>query len=307
MPQRTLGADRGPALSSSIPGVSPPRVRTWRRGARLVDEVGPLAVLGAVIALVLILLAVVAPLIAAADPTTLNVLKKFRAPGQDGFLLGSDFFGRDLFSRLTWGGRTTLLAGALVIGLAAGVGIILGLLAGQVGGWTDEILMRLADAMLAFPSLVLAIAIASALGPGLTNALVAVTIAYTPQFMRVARGQARAIATQPFVEAARAVGVGPLTLLARHVAPNCVGPLGVQASLNLGGAILATASLGFLGLGVQAPTPEWGADVAASTVYMREAPWPALVPGLAIVLAVLAVNLVADGVVDRLNPKLRKR
>jgi peptide/nickel transport system permease protein len=271
------------------------------------DEVGPLAVLGALIALVLVVLALVAPVIAMPDPTAVNVLKKFRAPGQDEFLLGSDFFGRDLLSRMLWGGRTTLLGGAFVIGIAAGIGIPLGLLAGQVGGWTDEALMRLADAMLAFPSLVLAIAIASALGPSLTNALVAVAIAYTPQFMRVARGQARAVVAQPFVESARAIGAGPWALLARHVAPNCVGPLGVQASLNLGGAILATASLGFLGLGVQAPIPEWGADVAANTVYVREAPWPALWPGIAIVLAVFAVNLVADGVVDWLNPKLRHR
>lgn len=273
----------------------------------LMDEVGPLATFGALVAVLLVLLALLAPLIAPSDPSALRVANKFRAPGQDGFLLGSDFFGRDLLSRLLWGGRTTLLVGVSVIGISSGIGIPLGLLAGQVGGWVDEVLMRLADAMLAFPSLVLAIAIASVLGPSLTNAMVAVAIAYTPQFMRVARGQARAVAVLPFIEAARSVGVGPWGLLARHVAPNCFGPLAVQASLNLGGAILATASLGFLGLGVQAPTPEWGADVAASTVYVREAPWPALWPGLAIVLAVLAVNLLADGVVDWLNPKLRKR
>lgn len=274
---------------------------------RAIDDVGPLAVLGAVIASVLILAAVCAPLISPTDPTTVNVLKKFRMPGQDGFVLGTDFFGRDLLSRVMWGGRTTLFAGIVVIGIASSVGVTLGLLAGQVGGWVDEILMRLADAMLAFPSLVLAIAIASALGPSLTNAMLAIAIAYTPQFMRVARGQARAVAAQPFIESARAVGATPLALLTRHIAPNCIGPLGVQASLNLGGAILATASLGFLGLGVQAPTPEWGADVAASTVYIREAPWPSLVPGVAIVLSVLAVNLVADGLVDRLNPRLRRR
>jgi peptide/nickel transport system permease protein len=283
-----------------------PGPRPTARLRRLAGEIGGPAVFGIVLLAVLVLGVALAGLLAPSSPIALNVANKLRPPGA-GTLLGTDFFGRDILSRLLWGGQTTLLAGLLVIGLASVIGVPLGLLAGQRSGIVDEVLMRVADALLAFPTLVLAIAIASALGPSLQNAMLAVAIAYIPQFMRVARGQAKAIAALPYVESARAVGAGGGRLLLRHVAPNCLGPLAVQASLNLGGAILATASLGFLGLGVQAPTPEWGADVAANTVYIRESPWPALWPGLVIVLAVLAVNLMADGLVDYMNPRLRRR
>ncbi|MFN8525059.1 MAG: ABC transporter permease [Chloroflexota bacterium] len=261
---------------------------------------------GLVLTTLIAVLVVAAPLLAPAEPIQVNILKKFRPPGSE-FLLGSDFFGRDLLSRFLWGGQTTLLVGLGVIAAACLAGIPVGLLAGHARGWVDSVAMRLADAMLAFPSLVLAIAIASALGPSLTNAMLAVAIAYTPQFARMARGQALVVAALPFVEAAQAAGASGARILAWHVAPNCIGPLAVQASLNLGSAILATASLGFLGLGAQAPYPEWGADVAASTVYVRETPWPALWPGLGIVVSALAVNLLADGLVDWLNPRLRDR
>lgn len=293
------------AESVSI-GLPAPATRRAARLSRLAGDLGGPALLGIALLTLLIVAILLAGVLAPANPTAVNVAQKLRPPGV-GTLLGTDFFGRDIASRLLWGGRTTLLVGVLVIGLAGVVGVPLGLLAGQRGGLVDELLMRLADALLAFPSLVLAIAIASALGPSLQNAMLAVAIAYVPQFMRVARGQAQAVATLPYVEAARAAGASDSRLLFRHVAPNCLGPLAVQASLNLGGTILATASLGFLGLGVQPPAPEWGADVAANTVYIREAPWPSLWPGLAIILAVLAVNLMADGLVDYLNPRLRRR
>ena len=272
----------------------------------MLRALGPSAVAGLVLLCVVVVAALCAPLLAPRSPTSLDVLHKLQPP-LAGQLLGTDNFGRDVFSRLLWGGRTTLLVGVVVIGLAAAVGIPLGFMAGQFGGRLDNLLMRVADALLAFPSLVLAIAIASVLGASLNSAMLAVAVAYMPQFMRMARGQARAVTSLPFVEAARAAGSDHWRLMWRHIAPNCVGPLGVQASLNLGGAILATASLGFLGLGAQPPAPEWGADVAASTVYMRESPWAALWPGLAIVLSVLAVNLLADGLVDYLNPRLRQR
>lgn len=284
---------------------TPPR----RQVLALRDYAGGLGRLGAaglaVLAVVLVA-SLLAPVIAPSDPAALNMANQFQAPGH-GSLLGADFFGRDIWSRLLWGGRTTLAVGFLVILLASAIGVPLGLAAGQAGGGLDEVLMRLADGMLAFPSLVLAIAIASVLGPSLAHAMLAVAIAYVPQFMRVARGQARALVVRPYVEAARAAGAPEWRVLVRHVAPNSLAPLLVQASLNLSGAILATASLGFLGLGVQPPTPEWGADVAANTAYIRDTPWPALWPGLAIVVSTVAINLVADGLVDFLNPGLRRR
>jgi peptide/nickel transport system permease protein len=298
-------SDTATLLGTQPAGAAVAAGRRARR-VRRVAELGPLAIGGLVLLAVIVAAIALAPLLAPRSPTTIDVLHKLQPPS-GAALLGTDSFGRDVLSRVLWGGRTTLLIGVLVIAIAAGVGIPLGLLAGQSGGWLDDLMMRVADAMLAFPSLVLAIAIASVLGASLTSAMLAVAIAYTPQFARLARGQSLGVSAQPFVDAARAAGAGRWRLLARHVAPNCIGPLGVQASLNLGGAILATASLGFLGLGVQPPTPEWGADVAASTAYIRESPWAALWPGLAIVACVLAVNLVADGLVDYLNPRLRRR
>jgi peptide/nickel transport system permease protein len=193
-----------------------------------------------------------------------------------------------------------------VIGAAFVVGVPLGLLSGVAGGWVDNVLMRLVDAWLSFPTLVLAIALASALGPSLRNAMLAVTLTVIPQFARLARGQALSVGAMPYIEAARATGVGPARLTWRYVTPNSIGPLIVQATLSLGSAILATASLGFLGLGAQTPTSEWGADVAANTPYLREAPWVALAPGIAIMLTVLACNLVGDAIVDWLNPRTRK-
>jgi len=268
--------------------------------------VGRLSTAGLVILAAVLLAALLAPVLAPSDPAAITMANQFQAPGH-GSLLGADFFGRDIWSRLLWGGRTTLAVGFLVILLASAIGVPLGLAAGQAGHALDEVSMRLADGMLAFPSLVLAIAIASVLGPSLAHAMLAVAIAYIPQFMRVARGQAKAVVVRPYVDAARAAGATELRVLVHHVAPNSLAPLLVQTSLNLSGAILATASLGFLGLGVQPPTPEWGADVAANTAYIRDAPWPALWPGLAIVVSAVAINLVADGLVDFLNPSLRHR
>ena len=266
----------------------------------------PLAVLGFLLLIVLVAASLLAPWIAPYSPTKINVLDKFQSPSWS-HLFGTDFFGRDVFSRILYGGRNTLAVGGIVIGIAFAIGVPIGLISGVAGGHLDNLLMRIVDAWLSFPALVLAIALASILGASLRNAMIAVTITIIPQFARVARAEALRIRSMPYIEAARSTGIGEGRLIGRYVLPNCLGTLIVQATLNLGSAILATASLGFLGLGAQAPTPEWGADVAANTTYLRDAPWTALAPGFAIMLTVLACNLIGDAIVDWLNPRTRKQ
>ena len=193
-----------------------------------------------------------------------------------------------------------------MVGIAFGLGVPLGIVAGFRRGRFDAWLMRLVDAWLSFPTLVMAIALAAAFGPSLTNAMLAVAISMVPQFIRLARAQALAVASLPYVEAAQSLGAPEWRIVLRHILPNSLGPLLVQASLNLGSAILQTASLGFLGLGAQPPLAEWGADVAANTPYLRESPWVALAPGLAILVTVVGVNLLGDALVDWLNPRSRR-
>ncbi len=266
----------------------------------------PLAIAGLIILVVLAAGSLLAPWVAPANPYAVDVLAKLQPPSAEHWF-GTDFFGRDIFSRILYGGRNTLSIALLVVGIAFAVGVPIGLISGAAGGWVDQVLMRFVDAWLSFPSLVLAIALASILGANLRNAMIAVTITVIPQFARVARGEALRVRSMQYVEAARSTGVSTLRLIGRYIFPNCLGALVVQATLNLGSAILATASLGFLGLGAQTPTAEWGADVAANTAYLRDSPWASLAPGLAIMLTVLACNLVGDAIVDWLNPRLRKR
>ena len=265
----------------------------------------PLAALGLAMVSVILLGSLLAPILTPYGPIIIDIKHKLEAPSVL-HPLGTDFFGRDVLSRILYGGRNTLSIGVLVIGLAFIAGVPIGLLAGFVGGALDAILMRVVDAMLSFPALVLAIALAAALGPSLTNAMLAVALTLTPQFARVARGQALSVRAMPYIEAATCVGVSGFRALFYHVLPNSIGPLVVQATLSVGSAILQTASLGFLGLGAQPPMPEWGADVAANSQFLRESPWVAIFPGLAILLSVLALNLFGDALVDWLNPRTRK-
>ncbi|MBM3522337.1 MAG: ABC transporter permease [Alphaproteobacteria bacterium] len=263
-----------------------------------------LAAAGGAVLLAMLLAIAVAPALIAHGPIAIDMSRKLAAPSL-AHPLGTDFFGRDVLSRVLHGGRFTLAIGLGVVALAFVVGVAFGTLAGFAGGWIDMAIMRVVDAMLSFPSLVLAIALAASFGPSLSTAMLAVAITLAPQFARVARGQALAISVRPYVEAAIAIGVSTPRLLLRYVLRNGIGPLLVQASLALGSAILQTASLGFLGLGAQPPTPEWGADVAANMAYVREAPWVALAPGFAILLAVLSFNLIGDGLADWFNPRRR--
>ncbi|MBN9038878.1 MAG: ABC transporter permease [Rhizobiales bacterium] len=263
-----------------------------------------LAALGGAVLLLILAAIVFGPMVGPYSPTRLDVLNKLAAPSLQHWL-GTDSLGRDVFTRVLYGGRYTLAIGTGVVAIAFVVGVFFGTLAGYAGGVVDQVIMRIVDAMLSFPALVLAIALAAAFGPSLSNAMLAVAITLAPQFARVARSQALAISVKPYVEAAISLGLSDLRILWRYVFANGLGPLLVQASLSIGSAVLQTASLGFLGLGAQPPLAEWGADVSSNLQFMRESPWVALSPGMAILLVVLCFNLIGDSLADWFNPRRR--
>ena len=264
----------------------------------------PAAVGGLVVVTLFVLMAVLAPLLAPYDPikTSWTLIRK--APSWQHWM-GTDENGRDVFSRVMFGARASMMAGVISVGIAAGFGVPIGLLAGFAGGKTDMIIGRLVDAMLACPFLILAIALAAFLGPSLENAMVAIGITATPIFVRVARGATMDAATNDYVEAARALGNPPWRVALRHVLPNIVPPLMVQATLAIAGAIIAEASLSFLGLGQQPPAPSWGSMLNAAQRFLTQAPWLAIFPGAAIFLVVLSFNLVGDGLRDALDPRAK--
>jgi peptide/nickel transport system permease protein len=262
----------------------------------------PTAVFGAVVLLVVLVLAIGAPWIAPFDPlkTSWSLVRK--APSTLHWF-GTDEVGRDLLSRVIWGARASLSAGVIAVSIAVSLGVPLGMLAGYVGGWFDAVVGRLTDAMLAIPFLILAIALAAFLGPSLGNAMIAIGISATPIFVRLARGQVLAARAEDWVEAARAVGNSPARILLRHIFPNILPPVLVQATLAIAAAIIAEASLSFLGLGQQPPSPSWGSMLNTAQRFLTQAPWMAIFPGLAIFLTVLAFNLFGDGLRDALDPK----
>lgn len=264
----------------------------------------PAAVVGAVVILVFVLVAVAAPLVAPYDPTQTSWTLVRKAPSAAHWM-GTDENGRDVLSRVVFGARASLLAGVVSVLIAAGIGVPVGLMAGFLGGKTDLVIGRIVDAMLACPFLILAIALAAFLGPALTNAMIAIGVTAAPVFVRVARGATMDAATNEYVEAARALGNPPWRVALRHVAPNIVPPVLVQATLAIAAAIIAEASLSFLGLGQQPPAPSWGSMLNAAQRFLTQAPWLAIFPGAAIFVAVLAFNLVGDGLRDALDPRRR--
>jgi peptide/nickel transport system permease protein len=249
--------------------------------------------------------AVLAPLLAPHDPDTIDTARRLARPFTAGHPLGTDEFGRDLLSRLLYGARTSLVVGLAATVLAAAAGSTFGLLAGFVGRWVDQVVMRSIDTLMAFPYFLLAIAIIATLGPGLVNGMVAVAIVNIPFYGRIVRATVLAVKQTEYVEAARALGLSELRLSLSHVLRNCLAPIVVAVTLNVGGMITALAGLSFLGLGVQPPTSDWGSMLSSSRQYMNVAPHMAALPGLAIFLAVLGFNLLGDGLRDALDPRLR--
>jgi peptide/nickel transport system permease protein len=251
-----------------------------------------------------VLLAVAAPIAAPYDPIATDWGAIRKAPGAVHWF-GTDENGRDMLARVIFGARASLAAGVVSVSISIAVGLPLGLLAGFVGGWIDAVISRIADAMLACPFLILAIALAAFLGPSLTNAMIAIGISATPAFVRLTRGATLNAAVDDYVEAARAVGNPRWRIAVRHLLPNILPPIMVQATLAIAAAIIAEASLSFLGLGQQPPAPSWGSMLNTAQRFLGQAPWMALFPGAAIFLVVLAFNLLGDGLRDALDPRHR--
>lgn len=266
----------------------------------------PLSLLGVILFLGFVLTAALAPYIAPYNPLKINLMGAFQPPSKE-HLFGTDELGRDILSRVLFGCRISLRVGVTVVAISLCIGTLLGGIAGYIGGVVDEIIMRFTDLVLAFPSIVLALALAAALGPGLNNAMFAISVTWWPWYSRLVRGQVLSIRETGFVEAARCVGASGIRILFRHILPNSFGPVIVNASMDFGWAILMTASLGFLGIGAQPPQPEWGVMINAGRIYFMDKPWMSTFPGLAILIVVLASNLIGDGLGEILNPRLRRR
>lgn len=253
---------------------------------------------------VIFLTQVLAPYIAPHDPTVMESSSLLEPPSRL-HPLGTDGYGRDILSRLLYGGRISLVVSLLSTLVALSIGVAAGLLAGFWGGWVDAILMRLMDIILAFPPMLLAITIMAVLGQSSMNIVIAIGIVYMPQFARLTRGAVLTVRNLEFVEAARAIGARPLRVMWRHIVPNIVPPLLVQTSLTMSLAVLYESALSFLGLGTQPPQPSWGNMLSESRRYMELAPWTAIAPGAAITLVVLGFNLLGDGLRDALDPRMR--
>ena len=263
-----------------------------------------LALVGLAIMGAFVLTAILAPVLAPYDPIEQSLVDR-REPPSSQNLLGLDDLGRDILSRVIFGARKSLQVGVMSVTMAIVVGTWIGATSGYLGGWVDNLVMRMMDIMLAFPALLLAIAIVTILGPGLLNMLYAIGIVSIPVYARIARASVLSVKMQDYVLAARSLGASPVRILVRHVMPNCLTPLIVQGTLGIGTAILDAAGLSFLGLGAQPPTPEWGAMLGQGRYAMFTAPHIVLFPGLAIVLTVLGFNLLGDGLRDALDPRLR--
>jgi peptide/nickel transport system permease protein len=263
----------------------------------------PLAMIGLGIVLVLLVMAAFAPWLAPHDPITQDLSNRLRPPLSPGNLLGTDDFGRDILSRILYGSRITLFIIALVAVTAPVFGLLVGTVAGYFGGWTDEILMRITDIFLAFPKLILALALVAVLGPGMENAILAIAITSWPPYARVARAETLTVRSSDYIAAVRLQGAGPVRIILGHVMPMCLPSVIIRVTLDMAGVILIAAGLGFLGLGVQPPLPEWGAMISAGRKYLFEQWWVATMPGLAIFIVSLGFNLLGDGLRDVLDPR----
>jgi len=263
----------------------------------------PLAMIGLTISLALVLMALFAPLLAPHDPIAQELSRRLLPPGTAGNWLGTDDFGRDILSRIIFGSRITLYIVLLVILTAPVVGLIIGTIAGYFGGWTDEILMRITDIFLAFPKLILALALVAVLGPGMENAVLAIALTSWPPYARVARAETLTVRNSDYIAAVKLQGAGAARVIWGHVMPMCLPSVIIRVTLDMAGVILTAAGLGFLGLGVQPPLPEWGLMISAGRKFLFEQWWVATMPGLAIFIVSLGFNLLGDGLRDVLDPR----
>jgi peptide/nickel transport system permease protein len=275
----------------------------WREAARRLRR-DKAAVVGLAVIGMLVLIAILAPVLATHPPNDQSFRIKLQAPSAE-YLFGTDEFGRDIFSRILYGTRVALRVGLLPVAAALVVGVAVGLAAGYYGRSVDQVVMRLIDVLLAFPWLLLAIGIMAILGPGIDNVIIAVAIVYIPAFARIVRASVLSIKEKEYVEAARAIGHPDWRIMTRHVLPNAWAPIIVQATLSIGQAIIYAAGLSFIGLGTQPPHSDWGVMLASGREYLRDGPWLGIFPGLAILVTVLAFNLLGDGLRDALDPRLR--
>ena len=277
-------------------------VEVWRRLKR-----NKMAVLGLIILIILVLLAVFADVIANYDNVVIkqNLAHRLQGPSAAHWL-GTDEFGRDIFARLVHGTRVSLQVGIVAVGISIVIGGILGAVAGYYGGKLDNTIMRIMDIFLAVPSILLAIAIVSALGPSIINLMLAISISSVPSYARIVRASVLSIRDQEFIEAAKAIGSKNSRIIFRHIIPNSLAPVIVQATLGVASAILSTAGLSFIGLGIQPPAPEWGSMLSGGRQYLRYAWWVTTFPGVAIMITILSLNLLGDGLRDALDPRLKQ-
>jgi peptide/nickel transport system permease protein len=281
--------------------IAPQHVRSGNRAWRKL-KANKSAVVGLVIITFFVTLAVLAPLLPIADPMATSWSAIRKAPSAAHWL-GTDDIGRDILSRMIWGARASLMAGVFSVGIAVAIGVPLGLISGYFGGWVDMIISRVTEAFLAMPFLIMAIALAAFLGPSLFNAMIAIGLSAMPLFVRLTRGQVLSVKTEDYVEGARSIGLGHYHIITRYILPNVFSPLLVQASLTIATAIIAEASLSFLGLGQQPPAPSWGSMLNVAKNFLSQAPWLAMWPGAAIFLVVIGFNLLGDGLRDALDPR----
>ncbi|MET0484555.1 MAG: ABC transporter permease [Candidatus Rokuibacteriota bacterium] len=302
----TPATERAMTPPADVGGAGARRVTTSALGdvARMFRR-SHAAMFGLALVVALTVCAVLAPLLTPHDPNEVDTTRRLARPLSPGHPLGTDEFGRDMTARLLHGARISLAVGLAATTLAALAGSLCGLLAGLGGGWIDHAIMRSIDTLMAFPYFLLAIAIIAALGPGLVNGMIAVAVVNIPFYGRIVRGTVLAVRETEYVQAARALGVSELRLAIKHVLRNCLAPIIVAVTLNVGGMITALAGLSFLGLGVQPPVSDWGSMLSSSRQYINVAPHVAALPGLAIFLAVLGFNLLGDGLRDALDPRLR--
>ena len=301
-PQSQAPVPMSALTDAAIPARAVPR-KPRRRGRAVSAFLrNRAAVAGAAVVALFVLVAVLAPLLAPYDPLKTNFLLIRKAPSAAHWL-GTDDLGRDILSRMLFGARASLLAGCISVAIALGIGVPVGLAAGYFGGLVDAVLSRAVEALLSCPFLVLAIALGAFLGPSLGNAMIAIGLSAMPIFARLTRGQVLAVKAEDYIEGARAIGLPDRWIIWRYVLPNALAPIVVQATLAIAGAIIAEASLSFLGLGQQPPAPSWGSMLNTAKNFLEQAPWMSISPGAAIFAAVLGFNLLGDGLRDALDPK----